>query len=123
MKRKFGAEMEAYSLESGYVRVARKSEVPTGKMKLVTVEGKEILIVNVNGTYYAIGGKCTHAKVDLSRGSIQGSVVTCPKHGAQFDATSGKLVVPPRIGPFRRNIPDEPSYQVKVVGDDITIKL
>lgn len=115
--------MEADSLEPGYVRVARKSEIPIGKMKLVTVEGKEVLIVNVNGTYSAIRGKCTHAEVDLSQGSLEGNVVTCPKHGAKFDATTGKVVAPPRIGPFHRKIRDEPSYQVKVVDENIMIKL
>jgi nitrite reductase/ring-hydroxylating ferredoxin subunit len=44
-------------VESSYVRVAGKAEIPVGKMKAVKLEGKEILIANVNENYYAIGNR------------------------------------------------------------------
>jgi nitrite reductase/ring-hydroxylating ferredoxin subunit len=47
-------------MESGYFHAADKSEVTLGKMKKVTLNGKEILILNVNGNYYAVGNECTH---------------------------------------------------------------
>jgi nitrite reductase/ring-hydroxylating ferredoxin subunit len=53
-------------LESDFVRVAGKAEIPMGKMKMVKLEDKEILIANVNGNYYAIANRCTYAKGDLS---------------------------------------------------------
>jgi 3-phenylpropionate/trans-cinnamate dioxygenase ferredoxin subunit len=115
--------MEVKVVESGFVRVARKSELPIGKMKVVTVDGKEVLIANVNGTYYAIGNKCTHANVDLSRGSLEGNVVTCPKHAAKFDVTNGRVVAPPKVRLVHPKIRDEPSYQVKVVNENIMLKL
>jgi nitrite reductase/ring-hydroxylating ferredoxin subunit len=79
------------------VRVAGKSEISVGRMKMVKLEGKEILIANVSGNYYAIGAKCTHAGGDLSLGVLEGNVVTCPKHRAKFDVTTGKVVSPPRM--------------------------
>jgi 3-phenylpropionate/trans-cinnamate dioxygenase ferredoxin subunit len=115
--------MEVKVVESGFVRVARKSELPVGEMKVVTVDGKEVLIANVNGTYYAIGNKCTHANVDLSRGSLEGNVVTCPKHAAKFDVTNGRVVAPPKVRLVHPKIRDEPSYQLKVMNEDIMIKL
>lgn len=110
-------------MESGHVRVAGKSEIPVGKMKMVRLDGKEILIANVNGSYYAIGNRCTHAGGDLSQGSLQGNIVTCPKHGAKFDVTTGKVISPPKVGLFHPKIKDEPSYQVKVENEHILIKL
>lgn len=110
-------------MESGYVRVAGKSEIPIGKMKMVKLEDKEILIANVNGNYYAIANRCTHAKGDLSQGSLQDNIVTCPKHGSKFDVTTGKVISPPRVGLFHPKIKDEPSYQVKVENENIMIKL
>jgi glycine betaine catabolism B len=47
-------------VESGFVRAAGKLEIVLGKMKKVTLDGKEVLIVNVNGYYYAVGNECTH---------------------------------------------------------------
>ena len=110
-------------MESGYVKIAAKSEIPVGKMKMVRLDGKEILIANVNGSYYAIGNRCTHAGGDLSQGSLQNNVVTCPKHGAKFDVTTGKVISPPKVGLFHPKIKDEPSYQVKVENENILIKL
>jgi nitrite reductase/ring-hydroxylating ferredoxin subunit len=67
-------------------------DVPNGKMKHFEVEGKEIMIVNIEGRYYALSDRCGHANASLSKGSLNGKVVTCPLHGAQFDVTTGRKV-------------------------------
>jgi nitrite reductase/ring-hydroxylating ferredoxin subunit len=110
-------------LESDFVRVAGKAEIPIGKMKMVKFLDREILIANVNGTYYAIGNKCTHANGDLSQGILEGNVVTCPKHNSKFDVTTGNVVAPPKVGFFHPKIHDEPSYAVKVEGENVMIKV
>ena len=110
-------------MESGYVRVADTSEIPIGRTKKVIVQGKEILLANVNGTYYAIGNVCTHQNGDLSMGTLEGSIVTCPKHKARFDVTSGKVVSGPKMGLFHPKIADEPVFIVKTENTDILIKL
>jgi nitrite reductase/ring-hydroxylating ferredoxin subunit len=110
-------------VESGYVKVAGKAEVPVGKMKAFKLESKEILIANVNGDYYAISNRCTHAGGDLSQGVLEGNVVTCPKHRAKFDVTTGKVVSHPKIGFLHPKAKDEPVYQVKVENENIMVKL
>jgi 3-phenylpropionate/trans-cinnamate dioxygenase ferredoxin subunit len=106
----------------GFVKVAETSEVPVGKMKMVKIEEKEILIANVDGKYYAIGNICTHAGGDLSKGILDGNIVTCPKHGSKFDVTTGKAVSGPKVLFLRLKIKDEPSFEVKVKGKDILFK-
>jgi len=93
------------------------------KMKKVIVENKEFLITNVEGKYYAIGARCTHAGGDLSQGSLEGSVVTCPRHKARFDVTTGKVISGPRIPLFKSKISDEPSYQVMIEGSSLILKI
>jgi len=110
-------------MESGYARVADTSEIPIGKTKKVIVQGKEILVANVYGTYYAIGSVCTHKNGDLSAGTLECSIVTCPKHKSRFDVTSGKAVSGPKMGLFHSKIADEPVYAVKTENTDILIKL
>jgi 3-phenylpropionate/trans-cinnamate dioxygenase ferredoxin subunit len=110
-------------LESSFVKVAKASEIPVGRMKMVRLEGKEVLIANVSGNYYAIGNRCTHSGGDLSQGSLEGNIVTCPKHKAKFDVITGKVVSPPKMGLFHPKIQDEPSYQVKVENESIMLKL
>ena len=110
-------------MESGYVRVAGKAEIPVGKMKAVKAALHEILIANVNGVYYAIGNVCAHMGGDLSKGVLEGNVVTCPKHRAKFDVTTGKVVSHPQMRLFHPKASDEPTYQVKVENEDIMLKL
>ena len=110
-------------MESNYVKIAGTTEIPVGKMKAVKLEGKEILIANVKGNYYAINNTCTHAGGNLSQGVLEGNVVTCPNHHAKFDVTTGKLVSKPKIGFLRPSANDEPTYQVKVENQNIMIKL
>lgn len=106
-----------------FVRVGEASEVPLGSMKLFVAEGREILVVNVNGHLYAIGGKCTHMGGDLSQGKLQGIIVTCPRHGSTFDVTSGKALSGPKFGPIRLKTSDEPVYAVKVEGSSIMVEI
>lgn len=104
-----------------FVRVADVAEIPTGSMKMVKIGDKEILIVNVNGKFFAIPNRCTHAEGDLSQGVLETNVVTCPRHGSQFDVTSGKSVRGPKIGLVRFKTKDQPSFNVKVEGDSILV--
>ena len=107
----------------GFVKVAETSEIPAGKMKMVKLQGKEILVTNVNGDYFAIGGICTHAGGDLSKGSLEGNIVTCPKHGSKFDVTTGKVVSGPKILFMHPKISDEAFYEVKVEGKDVLLRI
>ena len=105
------------------VKIAETSEIPRGQIKVFKLAEKEILIVNVNGNYYAIANRCTHKNGDLSKGSLDGNIVTCPVHGARFDVTTGKAIAGPKIAFFRAKTNDEPSYQVKIEGRDVMIDL
>ena len=96
-------------------KVAETAEIPPSKMKKVTVDGKEILIANVEGKYYVMGSKCTHRGGDLSKGSLSGKVVKCPRHGAKFDVTTGEAVA----GPAKKS---EPTFEAKVEGKNVIIK-
>jgi nitrite reductase/ring-hydroxylating ferredoxin subunit len=73
-----------------FVKLSELSEVPAGKMKMFKVGEKEYLVANVNGNYYTIGNRCTHSSADLSQVSLEGNIITCPKHKSKFDVTTGK---------------------------------
>jgi nitrite reductase/ring-hydroxylating ferredoxin subunit len=109
-------------VESGYVRVADKSDIGMGKMKKVALDDIEILIVNVNGDYYAVNNMCTHFGGDLSEGLLEGNIVTCPNHQAKFDVTTGKVVSPPTEALGRPDIEDLSTYFLKVEDQHIMVK-
>jgi 3-phenylpropionate/trans-cinnamate dioxygenase ferredoxin subunit len=106
-----------------FEKIAEASEIPSGQMKPVKVAQKDILIANVNGVYYAIGNICTHAGGDLSKGTLEGTTVTCPRHKAKFDVTTGKVVSGPKVPFMHPKIKDEFTYVVKVEGKGILLEL
>lgn len=102
------------------------SELPEGQLKRVKIGGKGVLIARIVNEFYAIGDKCTHMGCSLSEGTLEGTIVTCPCHGSQFDITSGKVVTwvgkYPMVGKLTSFMKrDEPVYKVTVEGDEIII--
>ena len=97
-----------------WVNAIKKNEIEPGQHKTIEVDGEPIAIFNLNGSYYAIGDVCTHDGGVLTGGEVQGKVITCPRHGAQFDITDGSVLRMPAFEPV-------PSYEVRVEGDDVQI--
>jgi 3-phenylpropionate/trans-cinnamate dioxygenase ferredoxin subunit len=77
---------------SKFIEVAKIEELRNGTMTKVIAEGHEILLVKVGDKYYAASDRCPHMNGDLSQGKLEGTVVTCPVHGSQFDISSGQVV-------------------------------
>jgi nitrite reductase/ring-hydroxylating ferredoxin subunit len=130
--------------QPAFVEVAKLDEVPAGKMKHIELNGKEIMIVNLDGKFYALNDRCSHTNAPLSMGHIQDSILTCPMHGARFDITTGKKVSDPKMPSFnidslpvnmqkymeyvgqllsRIKTYDQDSYEVRVEGNSIKLKL
>ncbi|MEK7119236.1 MAG: non-heme iron oxygenase ferredoxin subunit [Patescibacteria group bacterium] len=99
------------------MKVLTVPELPAGSMKTVTALSKRITIANVGGQYFAVDDMCTHAQCSLgSEGFIDGNVVTCGCHGAQFDMTSGKVMALPATT-------DLEVYEVTVEGDALMVHI
>jgi 3-phenylpropionate/trans-cinnamate dioxygenase ferredoxin component len=75
-----------------FIEVAKLEELKSGTMKKTTVEGREVLLARVGDKYYATDDRCPHMKGDLSQGKLEGTIVTCPVHGSQFDVSDGHVV-------------------------------
>jgi nitrite reductase/ring-hydroxylating ferredoxin subunit len=137
-------EVRTMSQNQDYVEAGKVSEISNGQMKHVEINGKEIVIANLDGKFYACADRCAHMNARLSRGNVNQDIVTCPFHGAKFDITSGKkigepvLEVPPGMEPLPpkwqkymesvgKEMPyiktyDQETYEVKVVGDIVKIR-
>ncbi|MDQ4073992.1 MAG: Rieske 2Fe-2S domain-containing protein [Thermoproteota archaeon] len=63
---------------------------------------KKIVIMNIDGVFYATDRICTHAYVDLTGGFLNESqkTITCPLHLSSFDITSGKALNLPAEEPL-----------------------
>lgn len=99
-----------------FVKAAAAADVPPGTSKLVEVEGKEIALFNVGGTFYALDNTCPHAGGPLAEGTVEEGRVECSWHGAQFDLKTGassSALAPGGVG----------IYPVRVNGSDIEIEI
>ena len=112
------------------VQVGKTSELQDGTMKEVLTQGREILLARVGNKYYATDSRCPHMGGNLSQGKLEGTVVTCPLHGSQFDLIDGKVVrwlkgsgIISAIGRVLKSPKQLTTYQVNVEGDRILVEL
>jgi nitrite reductase/ring-hydroxylating ferredoxin subunit len=63
--------------------------VKPGEAKVVQADGKAVALFNAGGNLYAIDNTCLHRGGPLGEGEVDGTVVTCPWHGWQYDITTG----------------------------------
>ena len=96
--------------------VAKASEVAPGEMKLVEVDGDEVVVANVDGEFFAFSNTCTHEGGPLSDGELEGDIVTCPWHSTPFNVKTGEAQ--------EGGVTDDPipTYEVRLEGDDIQIR-
>jgi 3-phenylpropionate/trans-cinnamate dioxygenase ferredoxin subunit len=99
------------------VTFARKGDIKPGELNLFEVAGVRIAVANADGRFFAIDDTCTHEQCSLSEeGTLEGTVVTCGCHGAQFDVTTGAVLAPPAKDPVK-------SYAVRVEQDDLVLEM
>ncbi|MDQ6668665.1 MAG: non-heme iron oxygenase ferredoxin subunit [Thermoproteota archaeon] len=131
--------------QNDFVEVAKVNEIADGKMKHVEVDGREVLVANIGGKFYATSDRCGHMNALLSMGNLTGNTVTCPFHGAKFDVLTGKkltepILIPPQgmeplpqswqkffenVGQLMASIKtyDQTTYETRLDGDKIKIKI
>lgn len=109
--------------------VARVDEIPPGGRKIIRVEGREVGLFNLNGTFYALKNSCPHqgARVCLGRVvgttlpvgvyefqySKEGQILRCPWHSWEYDITTGQSV-------FDSNVKIV-TYPVEIVDGQIAV--
>ena len=92
--------------------VARTTDIPAGGNKVVSVEGREIVVFNVNGEFFALLNRCPHEGAPLAkaacvahlesdepgkyRRSRIGEMLRCAWHGWEFDMRTGQSYFDPQ---------------------------
>ena len=97
------------------MQVAEAFKLQPGAMTWVALDRERVLIANVDGIFYGLQDVCGHRQAPLSKGRLDGHVVECPLHFAQFDVRTGKLV----SGPVAADVP---TYEVRVEGDTLYLR-
>jgi nitrite reductase/ring-hydroxylating ferredoxin subunit len=121
---------------------------PDGKPKEVRMRTQRVLVVRMGDEAYAMNALCSHARLPM--GGLPGSpikaypvrdgCVTCPFHGARFEAASGRVVRQPFDSQFNNEHPflgrlqsklfffnkkaeDTQTYPVRIENGDVVVGL
>ncbi len=106
-----------------YTQIARVGDVSPNTMIKVRVGETDVLLANVGGAYFALNNKCPHMGGSLVGGKLVDAVITCPRHGSQFDVRTGKAVGDPHLLFIKMKTPDATAYAVKIEGEAILVGL
>ncbi len=94
------------------LRIGNSKDVESGGMRVIDVAGTKGNVTSVAGHFDAFDDTCTHQGCSLATGELEGTTVTCPCHGSQFDVTSGAVLRGPAERPVR-------SRPLQVDGEDL----
>ncbi len=92
--------------------VARAAELPPGTRKKVSVDSRDIVVLNIKGELFALSDKCPHKGASLCGGLLTGlvqsngpgdyqydragEILRCPWHQWEFDVRTGRSYCDPR---------------------------
>ena len=93
--------------------VAKISEVPNFGKKVVSVSGREILLVNIKGVIHACENECPHQGTPLTAAVVKDGYISCPRHGYRFSLADGRCADHPEL--------TLKTFPVRISGDDILI--
>jgi nitrite reductase/ring-hydroxylating ferredoxin subunit len=98
-----------------YRTVAGVNEIPEGQGKIFDFNGNQIAIWKYAGNFYAFQNVCPHRGGPVGEGELEGSIITCPWHGWQFDLTTCTNPMNPAAKLTK--------YDLLIEGDEIKIAL
>jgi nitrite reductase/ring-hydroxylating ferredoxin subunit len=106
------------------VKVAEVSELESGDRKHVDIKGKEITVLNVDGTYYAVENYCPHMGGPVGNGPLgrddeDSAIIMCPFHEWRFDLETGEVVFPSKKRVMTHDVSLE-QYEVEVESEPDT---
>jgi NAD(P)H-dependent nitrite reductase small subunit len=96
-----------------FIPVAKVSDIAPGSATTVVIDGREIAVFNVAGSFYALDNTCPHQGGPLAEGWIEGTTVTCPWHAWCFRLTDGKM----SLGDFAA----VETFAVRIDGDMLSV--
>jgi 3-phenylpropionate/trans-cinnamate dioxygenase ferredoxin component len=121
----------AASIETNrFVQVAMTTEIKEGAMKEYKVGDQEIFIARIKDKFYAANNICPHMGGKLGQGTLDGTIITCPRHASKFDLMDGSVVrwtdwtgVKASVSRLFRAPRPITTYRVNVEGDNISVEL
>ena len=102
-----------------WIKAGTVQELKSGTPKIIDAGNTRIAIFKIEGAdagIYAIEDVCTHDDGPVAEGTVEGSTIECPRHGARFDIRTGAVLCMPAVTPIR-------TFPVRVNGQDVEVEV
>lgn len=110
--------------------VCAVEDLPPGERRMLSLNGREVGLFNVAGSFYAVRNRCPHMAAPLCAGRAGGSmtasrpheynydkdapIIACPWHHWEYDLQDGTCVTDPRS--------IVKTYEVSVQDGNVTVQ-
>ena len=101
-------------IDDNWIRVCEQRELAPGERRIVEGPEADILVVNADGVILAVVDECSHQDLPISDGLLDGDILTCPWHSAEFCLRDGEPLSAPAYEPID-------CYDVRVENDTIYV--
>src|SRR5262245_37766092 len=98
------------------IPIGTLADFPEGQGMPVIAGGKRLAIFHIGEQLFAIDNVCTHNRMRLTDGPVQGLAVTCRTHGSRFNIETGVVVKGPARKPVR-------TYPVYLIGENVEVEV
>jgi 3-phenylpropionate/trans-cinnamate dioxygenase ferredoxin subunit len=112
----------------GFLHLTTTEGIESGGMKVVSIDDHEMLVAHVGDEYFVTDARCPHMGGHLAEGTLEGSIVTCPRHHSQFDLRDGRVLqwtdwegVKSDVAKLLKHPRGLRTYAVMVQGNDILV--
>lgn len=107
-------DSNAADQEENWILVAQKRELAEGERRVIAGPDEDILVINADGIILAVANQCSHQELPLDEGALDGDIITCPYHNAQFCLHTGEALSPPAYEPIS-------CYDIKIENEYIYV--
>ena len=97
------------------VRVGPMNSIADGERKIIEADGHSIGVFHEGDHWYALSNSCLHRGGPVCTGTLEGSTLTCPWHGYQYDVRTGELLLD--------HTSCLPTYKVLVQEDQVYVEV
>ena len=101
---------------SEFFQVCKTNDVPDPGRAALEVDNHLIVMIHLDGKFYALDDACSHEGGPLGEGILEGYQLVCPIHGSRFDVRTGKALSTPAVHSIS-------VYEVKVEGNNVFVKI
>lgn len=100
-----------------FVTFCKAEEIAPGQREVFDLDRLSVLVLNVEGQFFAVENMCSHEEYELVDGEVEGCcTLECPKHGATFDLRSGEALTAPAYQPIR-------VFPTQIVAGELQVEL